>query len=77
VRARATTLAEVLGREVSWEEAADAVAAGFARAFDLQLTPGDLSPREMEMARRLREEKYAADRWTLSGRGELRPYQAQ
>lgn len=59
VRARATTLSEALGREVSWEEAAEAVAMGFARAFGLHLEPGDLSPWEMEMARQLREEKYS------------------
>lgn len=64
VRARATTLSEVLGREVSWEEAAEAVAAGFREAFGLVLAEGDLTPWEREMARRLREEKYATEDWT-------------
>ncbi len=71
VRARATTLAEALGREISWEEAAEAVAAGFARAFGLHMEPGSLSPWEMEMARQLREEKYAVDRWTLRENGSV------
>lgn len=65
VRARATTLAEVLGREVSWEEAARAVAEGFARALELRLEPGELTPWEMETAHQLRREKYAAEEWTL------------
>ncbi len=69
VRARAATLAEVLGREVSWEEAADAVATGFARAFGLRLEWGALSSWEMEMVRRLREEKYATAEWTLREKG--------
>lgn len=65
VRARATTLAEVLGREIPWEEAARAVAGGFARALDLRLEPGDLTPWEIEVARQLRREKYCSDEWTL------------
>lgn len=65
VRARATTLAEVLQREVPWEEVAQAVGEGFARALGLQLAPGELTPWELETARRLRREKYAADEWTF------------
>jgi lipoate-protein ligase A len=65
VRARATTLSEVLGREVPWEEAAQAVAGGFARALDLQLEPGALTTWEVETAHRLRQEKYAAEEWTF------------
>lgn len=67
VRARATTLAEVLGREVSWEEAARAIAEGFVHALGLGLEPGELTPWEMETAQRLRREKYAAETWTLQG----------
>lgn len=65
VRARATTLAETLGREVPWDEAARAVAEGFARALELPLEPGELTPQEMETAHQLRREKYAADEWTF------------
>ncbi len=65
VRARATTLAEVLGRDVSWEEAAQAVAEGFARAMSIQLELGELTPWEVETARQLRQEKYASDTWTF------------
>lgn len=65
VRARAVTLSAVLGREVSWEEVAQAVADGFARALNLQLEPGELTPWEVESAQQLRQEKYASDTWTL------------
>ncbi len=65
VRARATTLAEVLEREVSWDEAAQAVAEGFTRALGIQLEAGELTPWEVEMAYRLRQEKYAAEEWTF------------
>jgi len=64
VLARATTLAAVLGRPVSWEEAASAVAEGFARALDLRLEQADLTPQERELAERLRVEKYGAEEWT-------------
>ncbi|MCS7282985.1 MAG: lipoate--protein ligase family protein [Anaerolineae bacterium] len=64
VRARATTLSEALGREVSWDEAAEAVVVGFQQAFGLVLEERDLLPHETELALRLREEKYAAEVWT-------------
>lgn len=64
VRARATTLEEALGRRVSWEEAAQAVAEGFARALNLRLELGELTAQEREAAQRLREEKYGAEGWT-------------
>lgn len=65
VRARATTLAEVLGRAVSWEEAAQAVAEGFACALNLQLESGELTPWETDIAHQLQREKYASDTWTF------------
>lgn len=63
--ARATTLEQALGRAVTWEEAARAMAQGFAEALDLPLEPGDLTGAEREAAARLRAEKYAAPAWTL------------
>ena len=64
IRARATTLSEVLGREVEWEEAADAVAEGFAQALNLRLEPGGLTEVERRAAERLQAEKYASRAWT-------------
>ena len=65
VRSGATTLAEVLGREVSWDEAARAVADGFAHALGIQLEKGELTPWEVTVAQQLRQEKYTSDTWTL------------
>lgn len=65
LRARATTLAAALGREISFDEVARALAQGFAQALDLELVPGELSPDELARAEVLREEKYAAEGWTL------------
>lgn len=64
VRARATTVAEALGRSVTWAEAADAIAAGFAEALNLRFEPAALSEEEQARAERLRAEKYATEEWT-------------
>jgi lipoate-protein ligase A len=72
VRARATTVEEALGssgsaqdrRPVTWADAADAVAAGFAEALDLYLEPGTLTDEERAWAEELRTGRYATDDWT-------------
>ncbi|WP_273379809.1 lipoate--protein ligase family protein [Symbiobacterium thermophilum] len=64
-RAKSTTLAEALGRPVSWAEARDAFAAGFARALGLTLTPGQLTEREEKEAQTLVEAKYGCDNWNM------------
>lgn len=64
VRARATTLSEVLGRSVSWEESAAAIVQGFESALDLSLLPSPLTDEEQRLADKLREQKYRAQEWT-------------
>jgi lipoate-protein ligase A len=64
VRARATTVEEVLGRSVTWDEATDAMGAGFAEALNLNLELSDLTKEERAWAEKLRADKYAADEWT-------------
>ncbi len=59
LRARAATLEELLGRPVPWEEAAQAIAAGFAESLNLNLETGALSAEEEDLAGRLMEEHYA------------------
>jgi len=63
VRARAATVEGVLGRAVSFGEAAQAVAQGMAAALNLDLVPGDLLPQEREWADELRQTRYATDEW--------------
>ena len=64
VRSRATTVESTLGRRVGWEEAAEAVAEGFAQALGLRLQVGGLSPDELASARGLCVDKYGNDSWT-------------
>ena len=60
---RATTVTEVLGREVQWGEAAEALTRGFAEALNLAFEAAPLTPRELTLIARLREEKYTAEGW--------------
>jgi lipoate-protein ligase A len=64
VRARATTVEEALGRTVTWDQAADALALGFSESLNLHLEPGTLTSEERAGAERLQSEKYATDEWT-------------
>ena len=64
VRARATTVEAVLGKRISWDKVAEALAAGFAETLNLRLEPGTLTAEEQARAGRLRAEKYATDAWT-------------
>ena len=64
--ARATSLQEELGRPVSWDELAEALVTGFARAWGIEIRPGELSAEEEELARRLERECYADPGWTFA-----------
>jgi lipoate-protein ligase A len=64
VRARAATVEEATGRSVTWDEAAEALATGFAEALNLHLESGTLTDEEQAWAEELRAEKYAMDEWT-------------
>ena len=64
VRARATTVEQVMGWPVAWDEAASAIAAGFAESLNLlYLEPGALTEDELGWAEELREGKYATIEW--------------
>jgi lipoate-protein ligase A len=64
VTQRATTVADLIGRTVSWQEAADAMTAGFAEALNLEFAQAPLTPNEEAAAASLRAEKYASKEWT-------------
>jgi lipoate-protein ligase A len=65
VRARATTVETVLGRQVNWDEAVHAMVLGFGEVLRLQLAPGPLTAEELDRAEALRAAKYSADDWTF------------
>lgn len=65
VRNDATTVERVLGHPVDWDQAAQAMAAGFAEGLRLELQPGEPTAVELEQARQLQQEKYGNPDWNL------------
>jgi lipoyl(octanoyl) transferase len=64
LRARATTLATVLGRALSFSQAAEGLTRGFAQALSLTLVPGGLTAYERRLADELRQARFANPDWT-------------
>jgi lipoate-protein ligase A len=63
---RATSLQEALGRPVSRDELAEVLVSGFARAWEIETRPGELTAAEEDLSRRLERERYASAEWTLA-----------
>jgi lipoate-protein ligase A len=61
---RAATVEDALGRTVSFEEAAEALAAGFEAALGIRLEVGELTPGEVAAAGELRRSVYGHETWT-------------
>lgn len=61
---RATTVEQLLGKNVSWQEAALAMRSAFEKILGLELEVGDLSDVEMSRAVELVEQKYDNTEWT-------------
>ena len=59
----ALTLEQALRRPVSFEEAADGLAEGFASALGLRLEAGQLTDHEQQRAEEFRRTRYTADSW--------------
>jgi lipoate-protein ligase A len=64
LHAHALTLEQALGCVVSFDQAADALAAGLSDALGIVLEPGALAPAELECAESLAREKYGHAQWT-------------
>lgn len=60
----AGTVEQILGRRVTFDEVASAMAAGFNEALGLELTSAALSPAELTLATTLAQEQYGAQAWT-------------
>ena len=61
---RATTVESALGREVSWENAAQAFVHAFESQLELNLERGELSESESRRTEELVQEKYDHPSWT-------------
>jgi lipoate---protein ligase len=63
VRSRVTSLRTLLGREVSYEEAASALRRGFAEAWGAELVQGAFSEAEAAQARLFAAERFSRPEW--------------
>jgi lipoate-protein ligase A len=66
-----TSIKSELGHAVSAETANNAMFVGFKNVFGIQLTDGELTSFERELAEALCREKYATDEWNLHGKSAL------
>lgn len=64
VRERASTVEGAIKRVITWEEAAEAFAKGFAEELNLEFENGELSGFENEAVKKWLAEKYANPKWT-------------
>ena len=60
---RAVTVAELLGRPVTFEQATDALITGFEEALGIRLELSSLTAEELATADRLCREVYATHGW--------------
>jgi lipoate-protein ligase A len=61
----ALTAETILGKAITWEEAALALRLGFERALDIEFVQDQPSLYEISLAKQLAETKYGADEWTF------------
>ncbi len=57
-------MADIIGRTLTFDEVAEALAAGFAEALGVELYPDEVLAAELEAVERLVAEKYANEAWT-------------
>lgn len=62
---RVITASKALGRTVSRDEALNALIKGFKRALNVNFIESSLTNEELELARKLVEEKYSRDEWNF------------
>jgi lipoate-protein ligase A len=62
---KATSLRDAAQRDITWEEACQAMQAAFGPALGVQLAPGELDAKEQAAARELMAGKYSQDSWNL------------
>lgn len=65
VKARVTSVEKALRREVSYEETAEAMRIGFARALSMDPLKETPTPKELAVAAALAKEKFQSREWTF------------
>ena len=65
VKERVTSIRNLLGRSISFDDLRAALEDGFAQALGVELVHGKLTEDEAQTAERVNSEKYARDEWNL------------
>lgn len=63
LRRGAVSVSETLGQPVSFAQLSEALVAGFAQAFEVEMKPAELSDKEATRAQELCTNKYATEQW--------------
>ncbi len=66
LRQAAVGVSDLLGRDVSYDELAEALVAGFSQALAVELQAGELSAQEQARAEHLSAHKYGTEAWNLT-----------
>ncbi len=66
VNERVTSVRDLLGEGISFDDLYNALVSGFSKGLDLEIEQGVLSQSEKEMVESLIESRYASDEWNLS-----------
>jgi lipoate---protein ligase len=65
VQKRVTTISEELGRDVTTGDVRDSIIRGIEASYNVHLEKGNLTPREMSLAKELYQTKYSRPEWNL------------
>ena len=65
VQKRVTTIRDELNRNVTTEEVRDSIIKGIEASYEVRLEKGNLTPREMSLAKELYQTKYNRSEWNL------------
>ncbi|MHA2208459.1 MAG: lipoate--protein ligase family protein [Candidatus Thorarchaeota archaeon] len=65
VKERVTSVRDLLGRPVTFDELGEALEVGFAKALGVELVHGDLTKNENQTLEHVKSERYENDEWNL------------
>ena len=70
VQKRVTTIRDELHRNIGTREVRDSIVRGIRDSYNVHLEKGNLTGREMSLAKELYQTKYVRDEWNLDGRSD-------
>ncbi len=71
VQKRVTTIRDELHRNIGTREVRDSIVQGIQDSYNVHLEKGNLTGREMSLAKELYQAKYVRDEWNLDGRSDF------